>query len=292
MKLASYFHENQEKIGIVENERIKDLTPFCSDMLTLIQRAAENKGILADWSGRVKEIYIIDDVKLRAPIPSPRRNIMCLGLNYAEHVAEHYSASSRETALPEFPIVFTKATTSINGPFDPIPYDPEVTRELDWEVELAVIIGREGKNIPAEEAMVYVFGYSVLNDISARDLQRNHKQFFKGKSLDGACPMGPWIITSDSIDDPHDLRISSKVNGEIKQESSTKFMIFSIPETIAQISNGMTLLPGDIIATGTPGGVGFARQPPEFLLPGDLVECEVQDVGTIQNEVLEISKMS
>jgi 2-keto-4-pentenoate hydratase/2-oxohepta-3-ene-1,7-dioic acid hydratase in catechol pathway len=211
---------------------------------------------------------------------------MCLGLNYAEHAAEHYTASGRETSLPEFPIIFTKATTSINGPFDPIPFDPNVTEELDWEVELAVIIGQEGVNIPHDKAMDFVFGYSVVNDVSARDLQRNHKQYFKGKSLDGACPMGPWIVTAESIDDPQDLKITSRVNGETKQESNTKFMIFSIPEIIAHISHGMTILPGDIIATGTPSGVGFARQPPEFLQPGDIVECEIQGVGIIRNKVI------
>jgi 2-keto-4-pentenoate hydratase/2-oxohepta-3-ene-1,7-dioic acid hydratase in catechol pathway len=260
-------------------------------MLTLIWRTSEDIGLLGSWIDRATESYPLKVVRLLPPIPLPHRNIMCLGLNYAEHAAEHYSASGRETSLPEFPIIFTKATTSINGPFDPIPFDPNVTEELDWEVELAVIISREGINIPAYKAMDYVFGYAVLNDVSARDLQRNHKQYFKGKSLDGACPMGPWIVMSESIDDPHDLQIASRVNGEIKQESNTKFMIFTIPEIIAQISLGMTILPGDIIATGTPSGVGFARQPPEFLQLGDVVECEIQGVGIIRNNVIGKSKM-
>jgi len=291
MILASYFHEERNKIGIVQAERIIDLSPFCSDMLTLIQVVGEDRGLLDTWIDRAAESHPLNDVKLLAPIPLPRRNIMCLGLNYADHVKEHYSASGQEPTLPEFPIIFTKATTSINGPFDPIPHDPAVTNELDWEVELALVIGREGINIPAESAMEFIFGYSVLNDISARDLQRNHKQFFKGKSLDGTCPMGPWIVTPDSINDPHNLRITSRVNGDLKQESSTRFMIFDISEIIAQISLGMTLLPGDIIATGTPSGVGFARQPPEFLLPGDVVECEIQEIGLIRNPVMEQSEI-
>jgi 2-keto-4-pentenoate hydratase/2-oxohepta-3-ene-1,7-dioic acid hydratase in catechol pathway len=208
-----------------------------------------------------------------------------LGLNYAEHAAEHYSASGQETQLPEHAIVFTKATTSINGPFSPIPFDSNVTTELDWEVELAIIIGRGGKNISTGRANDHVFGYTILNDVSARDLQRNHKQYFKGKSLDGACPMGPWIVSAEEIDDPHKLRVISRVNGEVKQDSNTEFMIFNIPEIIRQLSNGMTLIPGDIIATGTPSGVGFARQPPEFLQPGDVVECEIEKIGKIQNKI-------
>ncbi len=286
MRLASYFHEETSKIGIVQNETIIDLSPYCSDMLTLINRTSEDMDLLGSWSSLATESHPLEDVRLLPPIPLPHRNIMCLGLNYAEHAAEHYSASGRETSLPDFPIIFTKATTSVNGPFDPIPFNPHVTEELDWEVELAVIIGREGINISPDKAMDYVFGYAVLNDVSARDLQRNHKQYFKGKSLDGACPMGPWIVTIESINDPHDLQIISRVNGEIKQESNTKFMIFCIPEIIAHISLGMTILPGDIIATGTPSGVGFARQPPEFLQPGDIVECEIQGVGSIRNKVI------
>ena len=286
MKLASYLHQEDIKIGIVQDKRVIDISPFCGDMLSLIELAGEDEGILTTWMERAAKTHPLNDVRLLAPIPAPRRNIMCLGLNYADHVEEHYSASGRETSLPEFPIIFTKATTSINGPFDPIPFDPSVTNELDWEVELALFISREGKNISSETAMEYVFGYSVLNDVSARELQRNHKQFFKGKSLDGACPMGPWIVTSDSVSDPHNLRITSRVNGDTKQESSTSFMIFDIPEIIVQLSRGMTLLPGDIIATGTPSGVGFARNPPEFLQPGDVVDCEIQDVGLIRNQVM------
>jgi 2-keto-4-pentenoate hydratase/2-oxohepta-3-ene-1,7-dioic acid hydratase in catechol pathway len=155
-------------------------------------------------------------------------------------------------------------------------------------VDLALIIGRAGKNIPQEEAMAYVVGYTVLNDVSARDLQRQGKQFFKGKSLDGSCPMGPWIVTAEALPDPHELRISSRVNGETKQDDSTAKMIFDLPAIIAYLSRGMTLLPGDIISTGTPSGVGFARTPPEFLKPGDVVECEVEQIGLIRNKVVAI----
>jgi 2-keto-4-pentenoate hydratase/2-oxohepta-3-ene-1,7-dioic acid hydratase in catechol pathway len=173
----------------------------------------------------------------------------------------------------------------VTGPYGSIPFDAAVSDQLDWEAELAVVIGRSGKNIPESEAMDYVFGYTVANDVSARDLQRQGKQFFKGKSLDGTCPMGPWIVTTAELTDPHNLRITSRVNGETKQDSNTDKMIFNIPATIAYLSRGMTLLPGDIISTGTPSGVGFARTPPEFLQPGDVVECEIEQIGTIRNGV-------
>jgi 2-keto-4-pentenoate hydratase/2-oxohepta-3-ene-1,7-dioic acid hydratase in catechol pathway len=210
---------------------------------------------------------------------------MCLGLNYAEHVHESVAAQGQAVTLPELPIVFTKATTAVSGPSDPIPFDPQVSDKIDWEVELAVIIGKQGKNIPAEQAMEYVFGYMVLNDISARDLQRQGKQYFKGKSLDGSCPTGPWIVTKDDVPNPHDLNIRCLVNDVEKQSSSTRHMIFDIPTTIAYLSRGMTLLPGDIIATGTPDGVGFARTPPEFLRPGDVLTSIVEGIGELRNVV-------
>ncbi len=182
-------------------------------------------------------------------------------------------------------MIFNKATTSINGPYSDIPYDASVTTAIDFEAELTVVIGLTGKNISPEEAMGYVFGYTVMNDLTARDLQRRHKQFFKGKSLDGHAPMGPWIVTADDIPDPHNLRITCHVNDILKQDDITGKMIFDIPEIIAQLSLGMTLLPGDLIATGTPSGVGFARTPPEYLQPGDVVTCTVEGIGSIRNQI-------
>jgi len=173
----------------------------------------------------------------------------------------------------------------VNGPFGDVPYSTAVSTEFDYEVELAVVISQQGINIPREKAMDYVFGYAVLNDISARDLQRNGKQFFKGKSLDGSCPIGPWLVTADEVADPHNLAITCRVNGVTKQDSSTRHMIFDIPAIIEYLSLGMTLLPGDIIATGTPSGVGFARTPPEYLQPGDVVECEIEQIGLIRNQI-------
>ena len=287
MKFVSFEKGGSERVGIVKEEHIIDLTSFTDDMLGLIEQIGQDSSSLATWADSAETSIPLVEATLLAPIPRPRRNIICLGLNYAEHAAEHYSASGRETQLPKHAIVFTKATTSINGPFSAIPYDSKVTTELDWEVELAVIIGRAGKNIPTNQANDHVFGYTILNDVSARDLQRKHKQYFKGKSLDGACPMGPWIVTADEIDDPHNLRVITRVNGQVKQDSNTEFMIFDIPEIIRQLSIGMTLIPGDIIATGTPSGVGFARQPPEFLQPGDVVECEIEKIGKIRNQIVD-----
>ncbi|MCA9936038.1 MAG: fumarylacetoacetate hydrolase family protein [Ardenticatenaceae bacterium] len=290
MKLVTYELNGAVKLGAVWGDGVVDLTAVASDMLTLIAQGAA--GLAAVEVVLATETAVstpLSELRLLAPIPNPRRNVMCLGLNYAEHAIESYAAKGRQASLPTTPIIFTKATTAVSGPYDPIPFDTAVSSEIDWEVELAIIIGKQGKNIPAEEALEYVFGYTVLNDISARDLQMNGKQYFKGKSLDGACPTGPWIVTPDELDAPQNLRITSRVNGETKQDGNTRFMIFDIPAIIAYLSKGMTLLPGDIIATGTPEGVGFARTPPEFLRPGDVLESEVAGIGVLRNVVTAVS---
>ncbi|HID54740.1 MAG TPA: FAA hydrolase family protein, partial [Anaerolineae bacterium] len=275
MKLVTYEYHGRTQIGAVENNEIINLSPIASDMLAFIALGAaglaEAAALIADGGERVA----LDETRLLAPIPTPRRNVMCLGLNYAAHAVESLRAKGEALATAAVPIVFTKASTAVTGPYDDILLDTAVTQQLDWEIELAVIIGREDKNIPVEEAMSYVYGYTVLNDISARDLQLAGKQFFKGKSLDGSCPLGPVIVTADELD-PADLRVTCRVNGALKQDGRTSQMIFDIPATIAYLSLGMTLLPGDIIATGTPEGVGFARTPPEFLQPGDVVACKIE----------------
>jgi 2-keto-4-pentenoate hydratase/2-oxohepta-3-ene-1,7-dioic acid hydratase in catechol pathway len=201
-------------------------------------------------------------------------------------VKETSAVGNREAKLPEHPIVFTKNVTSVIGPDSEVPYDAAVTEQLDWEVELGVIIGKPGYGIDAERAMEHVFGYTVINDLSARDLQFKHKQFFIGKSLDGTCPIGPWIVTADEIADPHALYLRCDVNGVRKQDSTTGSMIFDLPTIISTLSRGMRLEAGDIIATGTPDGVGFARTPPEFLKPGDEVVCEVENVGVLRNTIV------
>jgi 2-keto-4-pentenoate hydratase/2-oxohepta-3-ene-1,7-dioic acid hydratase in catechol pathway len=225
-------------------------------------------------------------VRLLAPIPRPRKNVFCVGWNYLEHFQEGEAVRKTGDDLPKHPVFFSKAATAVIGPFDPIPLDARVTTKLDWEVELAVVIGRRGKNIAEADAMDHVFGYTVVNDVSARDLQRRHGgQWLKGKSLDGTCPMGPCLVTRDELDGGN-LRVTARVNGVTKQDSRTTHMYFSLPRLIAELSLGMTLEPGDVLSTGTPQGVGFARTPPEFLAPGDVLETEVEGIGCLRNPVV------
>lgn len=252
-------------------------------MLSLIERGLD--GLHEKEFADSSELPSIEEVHLLAPIPTPRRNIMCLGKNYTEHARESDEARGLAVNIPKFPVVFNKATTAVTGPYDEIPYDTAVSTQIDWEAELAIIIGQTGKNIPKEQALDYVFGFTIINDLTARDLQQQGKQFFKGKSLDGHCPMGPWIETADTFTYLSSRQITSRVNGITKQDSNIEKMIFDIPTTIAYLSRGMTLIAGDIIATGTPSGVGFARTPPEFLKPGDVVECEVEGLGIIRNRI-------
>jgi len=229
------------------------------------------------------------DVKLLAPIPNPRKNVFCVGRNYLEHVAEGYRARGADMKVPEYPQFFTKPMTAIIGPGDDIPYDVEVTQKLDYEVELGVIIGRRGRNIPKDRALSHIFGYTIINDVTGRDLQRRHEQWFKGKGLDGSCPMGPHIVHASAISDPQALDIKLRVNGEQRQSSNTKMMIFNLPTIIESLSLGMTLEPGDVIATGTPSGVGFAMTPPGLLKDGDVVEAEVEGIGVLKNTVRQIA---
>jgi 2-keto-4-pentenoate hydratase/2-oxohepta-3-ene-1,7-dioic acid hydratase in catechol pathway len=310
MKLASFSTTTIPKIriGIVQNNEIIDVDLAAralniiphDQMLDLLdhyeQGMSELHTILAKAAGRhfsevktfteIGAVRGLSDVQLTAPIPRPRKNIMCLGWNYAEHAKETALKRGQEAKAPEYPVIFTKAPTTVNSPYGNIIIDPTVSEEIDWEVELAVIIGKGGKNISEENALSHVFGYTVLNDVSARDLQSRHKQFFKGKSIDGYCPMGPWIVTADEIEDPQQLTVRLRVNGITKQVGNTSMMIFPIRTIIAILSKGMTLEPGDIIATGTPSGVGFARNPPEFLKAGDVMETEVEGIGVLRNVVV------
>jgi 2-keto-4-pentenoate hydratase/2-oxohepta-3-ene-1,7-dioic acid hydratase in catechol pathway len=227
----------------------------------------------------------LGDVKLHAPIPRPAKNVFCVGWNYLEHFEEGAKKLQDNRELPKWPVFFSKATTAVNGPFDPIPFDAKISTSLDWEVELGMIIGKGGKDITEGDAMRHVFGYTVINDVTWRDLQRRHGgQWDKGKSLDGTCPMGPWIVTADSIE-PNNLRVTCRVNGVVKQDSNTKFLYFKLPRLIGDLSMGQTLEPGDVISTGTPEGVGFARNPPEFMKPGDLLETEIEGIGTMRNPI-------
>ena len=226
---------------------------------------------------RRKLAYPLKRVRLLAPIGAPARNIFCLGRNYAEHAAE------RGAAVPEHPVYFTKTDTCVVGPGDDVIHHA-ITSELDYEVELAAIIGTGGRDIARGDALAHVFGYTVINDVTARDLQKRHGQWFKGKSLDTFCPMGPTLVTADEIPDPQNLAISLRVNGQIRQQSHTSKMIFPVAQCVEVLSQGLTLRPGDIIATGTPDGVGAATG--NFLKAGDRMEAEVEGIGLLANKVV------
>jgi 2-keto-4-pentenoate hydratase/2-oxohepta-3-ene-1,7-dioic acid hydratase in catechol pathway len=226
-----------------------------------------------------------DAVEPRAPLPAPRRNIFCLGKNYLDHAREIAGKMQVSGEAPQAPILFTKATTAVIGPGAPIPAYPDLTRKLDYEAELALLIGTGGKDIPPERAWDHVFGYTAINDISARDLQKDHVQWFRAKSLDGFAPMGPVVVHRSVMPAPADLRVQCRVNGELRQDASFDQLIFDVPAILSVLSRGMTLLPGDIIATGTPAGVGMGFTPPKYLQPGDEVVVDVTGVGPLRNPV-------
>lgn len=299
------------RVGLVQKQEVLDIDlaaralnlPPYEQMLALIEHQEEGLRLLQAIQEKARgrllsevrtfanigAVHTLEHVHLAAPIPRPRKNILCLGRNYYDHALESYQARGQERPQGDAPVVFTKATTTVNDPYGQLVIDPAVSTQIDWEAELAVIIGKTGKNIPEEQALSHVFGYSVLNDVTARDMQDRFKQFFKGKSIDGYCPLGPWIVTTDEIPDPQDLGLRLRVNGVIKQEGHTRDMIYQVKTIISILSQGMTLEPGDIIATGTPSGVGFARKPPEFLQPGDVVETEIDGIGLLRNTVVSVN---
>ena len=232
-------------------------------------------------------VVLLPEIELLAPIPDPVRNVYCVGRNYLDHVKEGFQASGKALELPEVPQYFTKATRAVNAPDGDVRLDPSVTRRFDYEVELAVIIGRPGRDIPKARAFDHVFGYAVANDFTARDLQRRHQQWFKGKSLDTSFPFGPCIVDCEEIGDPSSLELSLTVNGEERQRARVNQMIFDIPTLIASLSAGLTLEAGDVISTGTPAGVGFAMDPPRYLQGGDIVVSTIDRIGSLRNRIVE-----
>ena len=288
MRLIS-FAGRGSMVGALHNNEVVMLDSVADDMLSLIEMGPSGlkraRQVIAE--GMPRDILPLDQVKLLAPIPRLSKNIVCLGMNYVEHAYESMRAKGLPEKLPEHPVFFTKATTTVNHPEGGIPLDSAITQQLDWEVELAFVIGQRGKNIKRADAMRYVWGYTIINDISARDLQNRHNQFFKGKSLDGSCPMGPCILTADEVPNPAELGLRLRVNGVTKQESVVGDLIFDIPTIIETLSQGQTLEPGDIIATGTPSGVGMGRTPQEWLKVGDVVEAEIDKIGVLRNTVVQ-----
>jgi 2-keto-4-pentenoate hydratase/2-oxohepta-3-ene-1,7-dioic acid hydratase in catechol pathway len=303
MQFLTFRDASGQHIGVLEEGRVFDVSRLVGtelqraslDMLALIEAGApaidQIRRRLANPSRPSPSATSLDAVQVMAPIPRPSKNIFCVGRNYREHAIESFRAIGKEVQLAESPNIFTKAVTTVNGPYADIPFDPAVSLQVDWEVELAVVIGVGGRHLRKEEALTHVFGYTVLNDVTARDIQHQSGiQWFLGKSLDGFCPMGPVLVTRDEIADPQRLRLQLEVNGITKQDSSTSLMLFDVATLIAHLSEVLTLEPGDIIATGTPDGVGFARTPPEFLHPGDLMESSIEGIGTMRNRVVQVQR--
>ena len=283
MKFATFEKSGKAQTALVDEARGLLFPVAAADMVDLIARFDELKpGLKAEGAG-----IPIADVKLLAPIPRPRRNIICVGKNYTEHAREFaqsgYEAGAVKGAeLDEYPAVFSKPSNCVIGPDATVELHPDVTDSVDYEVELALVIGRGGRNIRKENAFAHIWGYTIVNDVTARDRQKNHKQWYLGKSLDTFCPMGPWITTADEVDAAN-LQVRTWVNGELRQDANTKDLIFDIPTLIATISAGTTLEPGDVIATGTPKGVGLGFKPPKFLKAGDVTTLEITGLGTLRN---------
>lgn len=301
MKLVTYSHNAEARLGFLNGDRIVDMERFGSqvgmelpnDMLSLIDRGIEAIPPIAkavESAGSLESIsFSMDQVELLAPIPRPRKNIIGIGLNYTEHIAESARSLDTENKLPKDPIIFTKPPTAVIGTGKEIILNTNLTQQLDWEVELAVVIGKHGKYVAKEDAMDHVFGYTVINDISARDCRRSG-QWIVSKGQDTFAPMGPILVTKDEISDPHNLNLRLTVNGVEKQNGNTKFMLFNINDLLKDISTVFTLDVGDIIATGTPAGVGAGRTPQEWMWDGDVVEATVEGIGTITNTIKEIQK--
>ncbi len=292
MKFVTFLHNGRQRVGIIDPERgavwpIADFIPdFTGNLLDLVRGFEEVNNILAPADDGIP----INDVSLCAPIPCPERNILCVGKNYLEHSKEFQASGFDQSSgpapsdAPEAPIIFTKAPSSVIATGDSIYWNPQVTQQVDYEAELGIIIGKEGRGISNSDAYSHVWGYLIINDVTARDLQKNHKQWFLGKSQDSFCPMGPWVASADEVD-PENLELRCWINDELRQSANTRDLIFDIPTLIETISAGITLQPGDIISTGTPSGVGIGFNPPKFLKPGDKIRITIEGLGELSNQI-------
>ena len=303
MKLLTYkSNDSEPRLGFIHNNQVIDMEdfgeisnfPLPNDMLELIDLGFEIIPEITEMIAETPEnlfeeiSYEMNEITILAPIEKPRKNIFGIGLNYTEHVAESARTLDTTGKLPQKPIIFSKPPTTVTGTNTAIIKNTKLTEQLDWEVELAVVIGKKGKYVSNADAMDYVFGYTVINDISARDCRREG-QWIVSKGQDTFAPMGPILITKDEIENPHNLNLSLKVNGVEKQNSNTKFLLFNINDLIEDLSIIFTLEPGDIIATGTPAGVGAGRNPQEWLYDGNVIEATIEKIGTIVNTVKEIA---
>ena len=286
MKLLTFIVDGQMRPGALDGDQVVDLAAAgcpvdeTGDLLRIVRGGdAMLERVREAMHSPRRRVFDLDDVTVTAPLHNPSK-IIAVGLNYIDHCEE------AKLPVPKEPVLFSKWPNSITGPYDDLHWPESVTREVDYEVELGVVIGRRGRNIREEDALDYVCGYTVVNDVSARDLQfANAKQWDRGKSLDTFCPWGPYIVTRDEVGDPHNLDVRTVLNGREMQKSNTSKLVFNINQIIAYASQGTTLMPGDLIPTGTPFGVGFSRTPPVFLKHGDVCECEVERVGKIINKV-------
>lgn len=283
MRIGVHDAASNTIVDLASGSRLpRDMTAFVALGKNGLQRA---RSAVKSGKGRIAA----DSVKLHAPFPRPAKNILCVGKNYHDHAKEFHAsgfdASAGNDAIPELPIIFTKWPNSVIGPGEPIPSANDYTNSTDYEGELTVVIGEGGRNISQKDAYKHVYGYTIVNDATARTLQNRHKQWFLGKSLDGYCPMGPCIVSADEIEDVTQLRLLTKVNGEVRQDAYVSQLIFDIPTLIETLSRVMTLEPGDLIATGTCAGVGIGFDPPRFLKPGDVVDITIEPIGTLSNPV-------
>ena len=301
MRLVTYRAtvESEARLGAIAGDLVLDLgrfgavkgVPFPSTMLEFIDLGPQAVAVAVKLIAESGDLFPIgttlplSNVKLLAPIPRPRKNIFGIGLNYTEHVAESAKTLDTSPDLPRQPVIFSKPPTTVIGPNEPILHNKEITQQLDWEVELAAIIGRTAKGVARENALSHVFGYTVIIDMSARDCRRAG-QWIYSKGQDSFAPMGPVVVTADDIPDPQTLDLWLTVNGVEKQRSNTAYMLFKVDELVADISRGITLEPGDIIATGTPAGVGAGRNPQEWLWPGDVIAASVEGIGTLRHPVV------
>jgi 2-keto-4-pentenoate hydratase/2-oxohepta-3-ene-1,7-dioic acid hydratase in catechol pathway len=279
MKLLSYQTDKGPRIAVLTEAGVEDVIPVSGDVYGIIAAGGTPR-----TSGKPVPLA---SVKLLAPMAELKRPVIAVGLNYKKHSDEGARKHNRRNVgvYPENPVFFCKWSGSHNGPEGEIVHHA-ITRELDYECELVIVIGKQGMNIPRDHAMEHVYGYTIMNDVSARDVQHRHAQWFKGKGLDTFGPLGPWIVTKNEVGDGDNLALQSRVNGQTRQNSNTDDMIFDIATIVSVLSESLTLLPGDLIATGTPEGVGFAMDPPGLLKAGDVVECEVENIGVLRNRVV------
>ena len=287
MKLVTYRRNGAEAVGVLTRDGTAILPLPAPDMNTLIETMSLTQvRAAAEAAEQAGPAIPLTEAELLAPIPRPRQDIVCLGMNYKAHLEEaaNYNAEAFAKEKP-VAVYFSKRVSQAGAPDGFIESHTDIVERLDYEVELGVILGKTAKNVKPGEAGDYIFGYTVLNDVSARDVQTGHKQWYFGKGMDGFTPMGPWIVTADEIAFPPALRITSTVNGELRQDSNTALFINTISDVLEELTAGMTLLPATIIATGTPAGVGMGFDPPKFPKPGDVVECSIEGIGTIRNQV-------